>query len=113
MVKKAYTEAMKGLPDFEADQKIKTRKEELVQEALLIIEAIKQFGKGSKDPLVDPEVIWAAIKTGILDAPGLMKMSVARGSVKTGIVNGANRALDDEGQPITEKKRLERLGFRL
>ncbi|OAA30719.1 methionine synthase [Kosmotoga arenicorallina S304] len=111
MVKKAHSEAIKGLPDFEADPMIKARKEILVNEAMLIVRAIARLGKGSKDPLTDPEVIWASIKTGILDAPGLAKMSVACGAVKTAIIDGANLAVDDKGRPISERKRLKALGF--
>jgi len=113
MVKRAYSEAMKGLPNFEADPKIRARKKTLIEEARLIIEAIKELGKGSKDPLTDPDVIWASVKMGILDAPGLMKMSVARGTVKTAIIDGTNQVVDDKGRPVSERKRLKALGFAL
>jgi len=71
------------------------------------------LGKGSKDPLTDPDVIWASVKMGILDAPGLMKMSVARGTVKTAIIDGTNQVVDDKGRPVSERKRLKALGFAL
>jgi len=50
---------------------------------------------------------------GILDAPGLMKMSVARGTVKTAIIDGTNQVVDDKGRPVSERKRLKALGFAL
>ncbi|MDI3524605.1 methionine synthase [Kosmotoga sp.] len=111
MVKKAYLEAMKGLPDFEADPVVKERKEQLKEEAMLIVRAIESLGKDSDNPLIDPEVIQAAIKTGILDAPGLKKMSVACGKLRTRAINGAYYAVNEKGKPISEAQRLKSLGF--
>ncbi len=59
--------------------------------------------------LTSPETIYAAIKLGILDAPGLSKMSVAKGAVRTAIIDGQSCAVDEEGKRIDEKERLAAL----
>jgi hypothetical protein len=56
--------------------------------------------------LTSPETIYTAVKTGILDAPGLSKMSVAKGAVRTAIVDGQSCAVNKEGKKIDERERL-------
>lgn len=106
MVRRAYTLAMKGLPDFLSDPEIKSRVEELHEEAMVIIDAIKNLGKDREDPLTDPEILYKAVETGILDAPGLLGFSVAKGRIKTSAINGAIYALNEEGKILKEKERL-------
>jgi len=74
---------------------------------MIIIEAIKELGRDFEDPLVEPEVIYNAVKFGILDAPGLKGMSVARARFDTRIINGACYAVDEEGKILSEEKRIE------
>ncbi|MDK2886234.1 MAG: hypothetical protein PWP54_792 [Thermosipho sp. (in: thermotogales)] len=107
MVKQAMRNAMTGLPDFLSDKEIRNRIEKLKNEAMIIIEAIKELGRDFEDPLVEPEVIYNAVKFGILDAPGLKGMSVARARFDTRIINGACYAVDEEGKILSEEKRIE------
>ncbi|WP_114702306.1 cobalamin B12-binding domain-containing protein [Thermosipho africanus] len=107
MVKQAMRNAMNGLPDFLEDKSIRNRVEVLKNEAMMIIDAIKQIGKEFDDPLIEPEVIYNAVKLGILDAPGLKGMSVAKGRFETQIIDGACYAVDENGKILTEEKRLE------
>ncbi|HCZ06019.1 MAG TPA: methionine synthase [Thermotogae bacterium] len=110
MVKRAYLQALKGLPDFMADSDVRARVEQLKEEAMLIVETIRSIDSSSNsDPLLQPEVLYEAVKRGILDAPGLESFSVARGKVRTMSVNGAVYAVDDEGHPLPEKERLVKL----
>ncbi len=109
MTKKSIYNAMLGLPNFEKDPEILSRKEELIEEALIIIQAIEELGYGYDDPLTSPEVIFNAVKYGILDAPGLKGFSVARGKTDTRIINGACYAIDKTGLPIKEADRLKRI----
>jgi len=110
MVRRAYSEAMKGLPDFAADSGIRSRVNQLKEEAMEIVEAIKALGySADTDPLLNPEVLYEAVKRGMLDAPGLVGFSVAKGEVKTRTIDGAIYAVDEEGDPITEKERLVKL----
>jgi len=111
MVKRAYLLAESGLPDFIQDREIKNRVEELKEEALYLIDKIKELGRGKEDPLLDPETLYNAVKSGIFDAPGLVGFSVAKGIIRCEVINGANYAVDENGKILKEKDRLSRLGF--
>lgn len=109
MVKKAYLLAETGLPDFIQDKDIRNRVDEIKDESLYLIEKIKEIGKDKKDPLIDPETLYNAVKLGILDAPGLTGFSVAKGEIRCEVINGANYALDENGKILKEKERLKML----
>lgn len=111
MVKKAYLLAETGLPDFSSDKEIKKRVYELKDEALFLIEKIKEFGKDKEDPLIDPENLYNIVKLGIFDAPGLTGFSVAKGKIRCEVINGANYAVSEEGKILKEIDRLKILGF--
>ncbi|TZE81589.1 cobalamin B12-binding domain-containing protein [Calorimonas adulescens] len=101
---------MQGAPDVTADGEIMRRKDELVADALAIIDAVKAVGQGSKDPLADPIVIARAIKMGILDAPHLKGNSMANGTLATRLINGALYAYDEkDGRVLAERERLDRI----
>ncbi|ABR29959.1 methionine synthase [Thermosipho melanesiensis] len=105
MVKKAVNTTLDGLPIISDEKRV----EELIKEAMVIIEAIKELGKGYKDPLIEPEVIYNAVRLGILDAPGLKGMSVAKGRFETKVIDGACYAIDDNGKILPEEKRINLL----
>ncbi len=109
MVKKAYLLAETGLPDFIQDKDIRNRVDEIKDESLYLIEKIKEIGKDKKDPLIDPETLYNAVKLGILDAPGLTGFSVAKGEIRCEVINGANYAVDENGKILKEKERLKML----
>ncbi|HPB33934.1 MAG TPA: cobalamin B12-binding domain-containing protein [Caldisericia bacterium] len=109
MVKKAYLLAETGLPDFIQDKDIRNRVYEIKDESLYLIEKIKEIGKDKKDPLIDPETLYNAVKFGILDAPGLTGFSVAKGEIRCEVINGANYAVDENGKILKEKDRLKML----
>jgi hypothetical protein len=62
-----------------------------------------------EDPLVDPEVIYLAIKEGLLDAPGLKGFSVAQGNFRTEIYDGYHVTMDDDGTILDEESRINRV----
>ncbi|MGQ9845616.1 MAG: cobalamin-dependent protein [Caldisericia bacterium] len=111
MVKRAYLLAETGLPDFYSDREIKNRVSELKDEALFLIEKIKELGKDKEDPLIDPENLYNVVKLGIFDAPGLTGFSVAKGKIRCEVINGANYAVNEEGKILKEIDRLKILGF--
>jgi methylmalonyl-CoA mutase cobalamin-binding subunit len=113
IVKRALNIAREGLPDFSSDKKIEKRKDILIEEASLIIEAIKKIGNGKEESLLDGDILHAAVKLGILDAPGLKGFSVANGKIKTAVIDGANVVVDEDGNVVSEKKRLKDLGIKL
>ncbi len=98
-------------PDMKLDEKVKSRKEELISDARLIVEKIKMIDKEKKykDPLVSPFIISKAIKTGVLDAPHLHGVKAASGKIRTMFVEGKNVTIDKEGRPITEEERLGKI----
>ena len=73
---------------------VERRKAELIEEANIILDAIKTIGYKAEDPLTDPDTIDKAIKMGILDAPHLIGNEAACGKLVTRMVNGALYAYD-------------------
>jgi hypothetical protein len=107
MARRAIENALNGQPDLTADPAVQARKQNLVAEAQITLEAIRRLAEpGSNDPLTDPAVLAKAVTTGILDAPHLKNNPYARGSVHTRLVNGACESVDDHGRIVNESQRL-------
>ncbi len=101
---------LKGLPDFMADQVILARKEQLILEAKVILDAITFIGSEVQDPHSDPTTIAAAIELGILDAPHFRGNPFLKGDILTRNINGAWYAIDPiTGDPVDEKTRLSEI----
>ncbi len=97
-----------GSIDFTKDENVQKRKRELIEEARVIIDAIKLLSPQIEDSLTDPDTLVEAVKLGILDAPQLKGSTVARGELKTRMVSGALFAYDEENiRIIPEKERIE------
>ena len=111
IIKKSFSLAHQGLPDFLADKEIYNRKEELKKEARVLLDAMCKLTDHVEDPLSNAEVIYNSIKLGILDAPGLKGFSVAQGRFSTEILDGKHVSVDKNGKVITEKERLKLLGL--
>ncbi|MEJ5229235.1 MAG: cobalamin-dependent protein [Pseudothermotoga sp.] len=109
MARRAVNLAMRGMPDPAKDDWIIKEKERIKEEALMIIERIKSLKSGKDEDLLDPEILYRAVESGILDAPALKGFSVAKGSVKTQIVDGLCRAVDENGKVISERDRLKKI----
>jgi len=102
--------SMRGAPDMTADAAVNARREELVAEAKVTLEAIQSLaGTGVADPWTDPATLAKSVVVGILDAPHLRNNPFARGRIQTRIVDGTCSAVDDQGQPVSEKDRLSHL----
>ncbi len=101
---------LKGMPDMTADPEVQRRKKELIEETMVLIDAIRALGAGrAEDPLTDPATLALAVKIGLLDAPQLKNNPYARGQVKTRAINGAIVAVDDRGRPLSEKERIRQV----
>jgi methylmalonyl-CoA mutase cobalamin-binding subunit len=112
LARRAIENALRGAPDMTADPLVQRRKDELVREASVTLEAIKQLAQPQvRDPWSDPHTLAGAISTGILDAPHLKGSPIAKGQIVTRIIDGACLAIDPETEkPLGEAERLTRLG---
>ena len=107
MARQAIENALKGQPDMLADPVIQARKDHLIAEAQVTLQAIRNLaGPEVQDPLTDPATLGKAVREGILDAPHLRASKIARGSIQTRIINGGCEAIDTDNQPLPERKRL-------
>lgn len=110
MATKVIQNCLYGMPDMTKDPEVQRRKDELVEEAMIIVEAIQQLGASkAEDPLTDPNTLARAVEIGLLDAPQLKGNPYACGKVRTRIINGANYAVDEEGNILSEKERIKRI----
>ncbi len=111
IVKKVIENCIEGCPDMRSDRDVIKRKDTLLSEAGMIIKAIKDLDTSHRfeDPLIEPDIIGAAIQKGILDAPHLEGVKGAAGKIKTMFFDGANLPVDDCGNMISESERLNDL----
>lgn len=107
MARRSIEDTLSGQPDLLADPKVQGRKEHLIQEAQTTLQAIRNIYQGDPgDALSDPANLSEVVKQGILDAPHLKNNPFARGKIQTRILDGACDAIDDQGNVLSEKKRL-------
>jgi methylmalonyl-CoA mutase cobalamin-binding subunit len=114
-----------GNADSLADPAVIARRDQLLEEASEILDAITQLGKRVEkdrkndpvkevadgnvetDPLTDPDVLAEAIRIGILDAPHLKGNPYAAGRLETRCIDGGIHAWSREDEHrISEKERL-------
>jgi len=100
-----------GPPRILADPEIQERKEDLMEETKLLLEAIQNLPADKpEDPWTDPKNLARAIQKGLLDAPHLAGNEYAAGKIITQIKNGACLAIDpDSGKPLSENERISRI----
>jgi hypothetical protein len=112
LAQRAIENAVRGAPDMAADPRVQKRRQELVDEALVTLQAIQALADpGVADPLVDPVTLARAVTGGILDAPQLRSNPFGRGRVRTRIVAGTCSAVDVDGRPLSEKQRLAEISM--
>jgi len=101
---------IEGIPNMLADPVIQKRKNELIEEARILLDGIRQIAsKESKDPLSDPITLGKAFRIGLLDAPHLKGSSIAKGEIVTKIINGSCYAVDSAGKPLSERDRIKKI----
>jgi methylmalonyl-CoA mutase cobalamin-binding subunit len=109
LARRSVENAQRGQPDMTTDPVIQQRKEELVREAQVTLEAIRALaGPDVADPFTAPPTLARAVTTGVLDAPHLRNNPFARGQIVTRIDRrGACVVVDPtSGQPLSEKERI-------
>lgn len=112
LARRAIENALRGAPDMTADPIVQQRKNELVREARVTLEAIKHLAQPDvRDPWSDPHTLARAVTVEILDAPHLKGSPIAKGQIVTRIIDGMCLAVDPRsGKPLSEAERLARLG---
>lgn len=112
LARRAIENALHGQPDLAADPAVAARRDELVAEAKVTLQAIATLAaRGVADPLTDPDTLTRAVTLGVLDAPHLRNNLFGRGEiVAREDARGAWVAVDaSTGAPLTEAERLNRL----
>jgi methylmalonyl-CoA mutase cobalamin-binding subunit len=110
LARRAIDNALKGQPDMRFDPEIQTRREKLLLESKVTIQAIRKMGGSDvHDPLVDPEILSRSVKFGILDAPQLRNNPYACGKINTRIIKGACMTVDGSGNELSEERRIKSL----
>ncbi len=111
IARRAIENAIRGAPDMTADPAVQIRKEELVAEAAVTLEAIRSLAApGVPDPWTDAATLAKAVTSGLLDAPQLKNNPFGKGLVRTQVVNGKCVAVNSDGRPLSESDRLAVLG---
>ncbi len=98
--------ALRGNPDMTADPLVQERKEELIAETQVLLDAIRSLSPDVDDPLADPSTLARAVHLGLLDAPQLINNPYAAGAIRTRSVDGAILAVDERGRPLRERERV-------
>ncbi len=114
LARRAIENAVQGQPDMTLDPFILQRKEEILQESQITLNAIRSLADPSvDDPFTDTATLSQAITSGILDAPHLRNNPFARGQMNTRIDNrGASISINpSDRQRITERDRIAALNL--
>ena len=99
-----------GAPDMRQVPEVQTRKEELVAETRVLLDAIRELAPSDvADPWADPVTLNRSVTLGLMDAPQLRNNKFGRGETRTRIVDGKSVAVDVSGRPLSEKERLSAL----
>ncbi|MBN2155987.1 MAG: methionine synthase [Candidatus Lokiarchaeota archaeon] len=113
MVSNIIQDSLGNLPDYTLDQKIIQRKNELIHQAHILINAFEHLGNkmGVKNPYLSSECLSEAVRIGLFDAPQVKGFSGAKGKIHTEIVDGKCITIDSSGQEIDEIQRMAELGI--
>jgi methylmalonyl-CoA mutase cobalamin-binding subunit len=110
ITRRAVENAQRGAPDMTADPLVQRRKSQLMREAQVTLDAIRELAGGNvEDPWADAGTLTAAVTHGLLDAPQLRSNAFGKGMIRTRIVDGMCIAVDQNGEPLNEAERLARL----
>jgi len=115
LARRAIENALRGQPDMTTDAAVQERKQELMTEVQITLQAIRSLAPPDvAEPLTDPATLAQAVSSGVLDAPHLVGNPFARGEVTTGIdERGACVVVDSAtGRVVGEEERIASLGIK-
>lgn len=94
-------------PDMKHDPEVLSRKNHLIEEAWELINRIIELGKRDGVDWISPRNLGKCVRVGLLDAPQLKAGEIARGLLKTKLVNGAIEAVDPKDDTVlSESNRI-------
>lgn len=106
----AISQCLLGSPDMTLDPRVQRRKVELLADAAVLLDAIRQLAPAGRDPFTDADALARAAETGLLDAPHLRGNAAGCGTIVTRMVGGACLAVDPvTGKVIPEAERVGRI----
>jgi hypothetical protein len=113
MVNNIIQDGVNNLPDYSLDPEIISRKNYLLEEAQVLLDAFEDFGSslGYSNPYLSSECLAKAVQTGLFDAPQVKGFKGARGEIHTEIIDGKCVAIDITGAEIGEKQRILNLNL--
>jgi hypothetical protein len=100
-------DSLLGLPDPMADPRVSDRRDRIVDEALVLLEAISQRYPGAMEG--DPSELAGVVRTGMFDAPHLVGSRAGRGDTVTVVDGGCDAVDPSTGLRIDEATRLATL----
>jgi methylmalonyl-CoA mutase cobalamin-binding subunit len=122
LARRAIEDGLRGQPDMTAAPAVQQRKEELIREAQVTLDAIRALASPDvrepqsndvPDLLTDPTILARAVTAGVLDAPHLRNNPFGRGQVVTRTdQRGACVAVDPAtGRELSEQERIAALSI--
>lgn len=112
IVKGVIRHTLRDQFSIEKDAEIVKRKDEIVKEAKVLLSFIQDEYSDFEDPLSNTEVLCDCIRKGYIDAVHILKNDKYRGNLRTKLIDGKCMAVDENGNTISEKERLNRLKSR-
>ena len=108
IVRNIVLESLMGAPSIEADSEILKRKEELIEEAKLLINFIENLAdsKNIRNPYSNAEFLAFLVESGLFDAPQLVGSKIAKGKLKTAIIEGKCVMINEDNEILSESCRL-------
>ncbi len=101
-----------GLPRVDHDERLRTRRLQLVDEARYLLDRIWALGATRvEDPWSCAQILEETVRAGLMDAPHLKNSAIAQGRLQTRVIDGACQAVGTDGMPISERERVASLSF--
>ncbi len=111
LLQKVVEGTISGVPDLTKDLSVIERKDNLIQDAQTLVEAIWSYGThlGYEDPFLEPSFLSKVVKMGLFDAPQLKGIKTGNGTIRVRIMNGKTNAVDQNEKEISERQRIEKV----
>jgi len=115
LLQRVIQDSFHGLPDLTKDPLIQKRKEELLHDARILLDRFTLLGQsmGIGCPYTSSAVLTEAVRCGLFDAPQLRNNPIAKGQIRTQILDGKCVLVDNSNQILSEVDRLSKLHLEL